>query len=240
MRIGKFSANSMAYGETGQTKLENIITSRMVAFWHNLRVGKEGKISSILLKFLKSQFDSNSFQSKWCQKINNTLNQLGLSYIWNYEGVHMSQLKTYMKEKLMDLFIQNWYADIETNSLCGNYKFFKLNFERERYISLLDTDLKFIFAKFRCGAHNLPIADKRFNPIDERCMCPLCINAIGDEYHYLLVCPAFDPIRPKYLDEYYCSEPELYKFFELMNLKSKNKLIKLVKFINIIMYTFRP
>ena len=57
LRIGKFSANSMAYGETGKTKLENIILNRMVAFWHNSRVGKEGKISAILQKFLKYQFD---------------------------------------------------------------------------------------------------------------------------------------------------------------------------------------
>ena len=57
------------------------------------------------------------------------------------------------------------------------------------------------FSRFRCGNHKLPDVAGRYNNI-ERCnrVCSLCnLNTVGDEYHYIYVCPAFNQERVAYV-----------------------------------------
>ena len=47
------------------------------------------------------------------------------------------------------------------------------------------------------------------------------MNVVGDEYHFLLTCPAFGDLFIKYLKPYYCRWPTLNKFDRLMTSTSK-------------------
>ena len=69
LNISKYTANSIIYGETGITKVESIVYTRMLSFWHRLRTGSSNKISHILFKFAKKQADENTFDHKWGNKI---------------------------------------------------------------------------------------------------------------------------------------------------------------------------
>ena len=66
--------------------------------------------------------------------------------------------------------------------------------------------------------------------------CLLCnSDAIGDEYHYIFNCSAFDNCRKQCIAFYYRNRPNSLKFYELMNSKKcteLNKLCKLIKEIN--------
>ena len=102
--------------------------------------------------------------------------------------------------------LQNWSAKVESSPLCINYKVFKSQIGFEHYLTALPKDLRVPFSKFRCGSHNLPISNARYLEIDERNNCNLCSEDIGDEYHYLLKCPAFSHLRSKFLT-LYCMKP---------------------------------
>ena len=135
--------------------------------------------------------------------------------------------------------MQDWLANINENSLCINYKLFKTKFEFEEYL-LLEDQFRIPLSKFRCGSHHLPISNRRYDPIDERNLCPLCHLDTGDEYHYLLVCPGFEAQRKEFIPSYFYIRPNVVKFGKLFSLTSKIKLRKLSKFIKFILYIFRP
>ena len=104
----------------------------------------------------------------------------------------------------------------------------------------MNHNLRINFTRYRSGSHNLPISDQRYNPIGDRNICPLCHSDIGDEYHYIMKCPAFDHIRPNYIDQNYIIRPNTLKFKVLFSSTSIPTLTKLSKFIKIVLYLFRP
>ena len=57
------------------------------------------------------------------------------------------------------------------------------------------------FARFRTGNHRFPYETGRYKGVDyaER-KCRLCnMQDVGDEMHYLLICPCFQNDREKYI-----------------------------------------
>ena len=61
-------------------------------------------------------------------------------------------------------------------------------------------------------------------------------NEIGDEFHYLFICPVFQEDRNRLLKEYY---RKLYKFIELMSTTNMKDLRKLAQFATIIILKFQ-
>ena len=211
----------------------------MINFWHRIRTDSTNKISVKMFKLIKHLYDENTFRSKWCNKINDILNNTGLSFLWNFDGVNSNQLKKIIKQQQLDSFSQNWNSAAYENSLCTNYRIYKTQFGFEPYLTLLDSDLRIALAKYRCGSHNLPISIEIYKPIDERNLCPLCHDDHGDEYHYIMTCTAFDKTRARFLDAKFRMKPNTIKFRELFSSPDKVVLVKLCKFIKIILHIFR-
>ena len=126
------------------------------------------------------------------------------------------------------------------NILCQNYKIIKDELRFERYLKYLDADLRIPMAKYRTGSHHLPISIRRYNPIDERNLCPLCALDCGDEYHYILICPLLENYRKIYIPQQYYNRPNIMKFKALFSYTNQNQLVRLAKFIKLILYIFRP
>ena len=189
---------------------------------------------------MKTLFDQNFFKSKWMTKIHSIFNCIGLRYIWNSESITLSALNKNLHQRLTDANLQHWSSDLEQNILCINYKIFKSDFGFEPYLSLLSPDLRIALCRYRCGYHNLPISNKRYEPIDDRNQCPLCQSDVGDEYHYLFSCPAFDTFREKYINKSFYTRPNCVQYKILMNSSSKKTLVNLSIFVKFILHVFRP
>ena len=67
-------------------------------------------------------------------------------------------------------------------------------------------------------------------------MCNL--NAIGDEFHYLLVCDAFKRERVLHLKRYYYINPSNQKMAQLISSNNISVVKKLCKFITAIKSCF--
>ena len=65
------------------------------------------------------------------------------------------------------------------------------------------------------------------------------LNDLGDEYHYVMICPVFKDIREIYLKKYYINRPSVFKFTALMQSKNRNILTNLAKFIRDILDIFQ-
>ena len=144
--------------------------------------------------------------------------------------------KTRVVNSLNDLFIQNWHAKVEQSSKGRNYALFKENLSFEFFLSTLPRNAYIPMIKFRTANFKLPIETGRWSnvPIHER-KCNLCVkNDLCDEFHYLVTCLFFENDRKELLKPYYFPRPNIIKYKELLTSRNKMVLIKLSKFVNII------
>ena len=89
--------------------------------------------------------------------------------------------------------------------------------------------------------HYLPVETGRWNRTDisER-KCLLCNkNDTGDELHYLLTCHFFNDSRLQNVPRFDHNNPNILNFKQLMNTHSRPLLVRLCKFIRIIMETLK-
>ena len=77
------------------------------------------------------------------------------------------------------------------------------------------------------------IEEGRYRNIDRMDrICQYCnTNLVEDEYHFLLVCPAYREIRLSILPKYYCSWSSKQKFIKILNSSQTGILRKLAKYI---------
>ena len=134
----------------------------------------------------------------------NTLHECRLSYILNTPTSQIlpRSIKLLVKDKIGLMENQDWHSRIFESSVCVNYRLFKSNLCFEEYLTILNHKERVDLCKFRCGNHKLPIVTGRHANIErhER-VCHLCDKqSVGEEYHYVFICPAFNTERAKYLD----------------------------------------
>ena len=96
----------------------------------------------------------------------------------------------------------------------------------EEYLDLLPIRLRSHLSKLRLCSIKLAIETGRYgnNVLDRnRRFCSLCgLRETEDEYHFVIVCPAYDDYFEKnYLKPVYYVRPSVYKFVELMKSDSK-------------------
>ena len=84
--------------------------------------------------------------------------------------------------------------------------------------------------------NNLPINTQRYEGIDRReRLCRKCeLDVVGDEFHYIFVCPFFQQKRNELLPQTYIQRPNVSTFEQLINTDDKYVLLKLKHFICII------
>ena len=236
----------MVLGELGRFPIEIEAKIRMLAFWYKLVNDMEmgsNKLSSLLLKLCYEQLDRGSYKFQWLEYVRVQLENLGLPYFWHYRTCSLNQFKGIVRQRLQDQFLQSWYRQLEDNSVCWNYRLFKESFCFEEYLKILPVLLRQNLLRFRLANHKLPIQQKRSQsiPRDER-LCTLCeCGEIGDEFHYIFNCSSavITNSRRLNLPRYFQHHPNVLKFKDVMNSKSKAKLVKLARFITCILREVR-
>ena len=90
-------------------------------------------------------------------KNRNIIFKIKISKVTDYAA-----LKKMIKKRLIDQYKQTWYKSVSELSKCLNFESFKHNHGFEKYLTLLPTDLRISFSKFRCTNHKLPIEKGRY------------------------------------------------------------------------------
>ena len=57
------------------------------------------------------------------------------------------------------------------------------------------------------------------------------MQRVGDEYHFLLECPELQEMRNEFLPHFFTTNPDMYKFQQLMSSQDGKVIIKSFKFI---------
>ena len=245
LKLNKSTPSQMIFGELGQFPLDVQAKQRMLNFWFRLTdpVNKN-KFSSKMYYFLLKLKEKSGYSFSFLDTIELELNALGSSDLWlnQRDATRCSShtFKVLIKQRVKDQFIQKWYMDINNNELYYNYRMYKNRFEFEKYLAEMPFDSARFLLKFRVLNHKLPIQKGRFLRIERnerkcnKCNC----NELGDEYHYLFLCPVFHDVRIKFLKPYFYRRPNAIKYENLMCSEKKNVLFKLVRFIKAILADF--
>jgi hypothetical protein len=236
--LNKSTPTCMVLGEVGCFPIELEVKYRMLSFWYSLHCQSvEGfdKMSCMLYRLIAMQKESSEFVMPWLKEVHLNLDHLGLSFLKSSAPYTVNYFKSIAQQRLRDQFLQTWRGILSENSVCKNYRLYKDTFCFESYLLLLSQPMRKNVLKFRVNNHRLPIQRGRVInvPLNER-LCTLCnLEEIGDEFHYLFVCEndEIQASRKKHLCNYFLHHCSIVKFGQLMNVKSKVKLIHLAKFV---------
>ena len=248
LNVKKTTPTCMIYGELGKYPVTLYAKSRMLCFWYSLCLNSRENsevFANILLRLNYKMNESNT-NVPWLTSVHNLLDRLGLTYIHRNHAactLTLPRFKSLVMQRLKDIYLQYWHEQVQTNEVCLNYRIFKTDFTHEKYLLALPYSLRQNLIRFRLSAHKLPIQQQRYMniPRHER-KCFLCdLDEIGDEYHYLFRCTHQTIIenRLKFIPKYYRTRPNILKFRDLLNSKSKSKLIKISRFISLILEFFK-
>ena len=238
LNVNKSTPLSMLYGELGETPLALKIKHRTIAYWLRIVTGKEDKLSAIMYKLMFRLDCQNIFKSQWISNVKNILNESGLSYVWlDQENITNGDwIKEKLKENLHDQYEQTWSTNVYNSSKCLTYRIIKTKLQLEKYLIDLSPNVAKPLCKFRTSNHKLPIEKGRYYNIERKDrLCLKCnLDVVGDEFHYLFVCPFFKDDRKKFIKPYYVNRPNVYKLEQLFNSKN-SELRKLSQFVKTVM-----
>ena len=235
LHLRKSTPKYMLFAETGRYPLEINIKTRMIAYWAKLITGKSSKLSYQIYKYM---LQLNNFESKWITQIKNILNQCGMQEYWLNQTDFVDKT-THLKIKqiLLDQNLQNWNSTLQNSHKGRYYSNIKENISLEQYLLKLDKSNYLQLLKYRTGNHFLPVETGRWSDVDysDR-KCYLCNSTdVGDEMHYLLICPKFENERKAYLKKYFYNRPSTLKFKQILSITNIIELQRLCKFIKIIL-----
>jgi hypothetical protein len=230
----------MIYGETGRFPLDIKLRVQLICFWKKLIQCNVSKLSSTCYFVLLQLFLDGDYESNWLSFVKRTLEESGLSYIWEnqHEFINILWLKTTLTNVLQDQYVTNWHSMIDNSPKCILYKNIKQSFSVENYLLICPLPISKLILKIRTSNHSLPIETGRYNNIEraER-LCDHC-KKLGDEFHYIFECtkPIIVHTRQSCIKRYYYVNPSMFKFIEMCNfmLNRKAECVKLTKLIKCI------
>ena len=95
------------------------------------------------------------------------------------------------------------------------------------------TKSRVVLCKFRLNNRKLTTERGRYSNIQrERRFCHLCNeNMIGDEFHFILECPAPQHLQEQFLPKYCKTNPNTCKLYNLFTTHNINIVNRLCKYI---------
>ena len=172
----------------------------------------------------------------WVKSIKEELFRIGLGEYWLLQ--YVPDVKTFMqivKQRLLDIFIQECHACFDVSNKCLIYKHLVDTFCLQHYLKKqLNSKLKSVIFKVRTSSHMLNVELGRFNDVPRNLrLCTLCDHStMEDEFHFILVCPVYVDLRIKFIKPYYFRKPSMYKLIQLLNVTSTKWLSNLGKYLN--------
>ena len=178
--------------DLGRLPLTIFAKKNCIKNWERIAIRENANL------LLKSSYQySTQNNTGWALSIKDHLSHIGLMNVFLNQGnENPAHVEAFNREK--DIFYQTSFFEIQNNSSkLKTYATLKTNIDREFYLNNIPniTD-RISMTKFRLSNHKLMIEKGRHNNIEyNKRYCQFCQNCIENEYHFIIKCPAYDPIR---------------------------------------------
>ena len=227
--VRKSTPSAFVYRELGLYPLILKRKIRVVKYWLKiLELNNDNPVRNIYDSLLLD-LNANGNITNWTSLVRDLLFTNGFGYAWLNQSVpNANQFIQEFTLRIKCSFEQNVNMTIDNLSTHRLYRNLDQNHSLKSYLLLLDKNKRIALAKIRLGSHNFKIERGRWQKpkvdFNDR-TCPSC-DCIEDEYHALVECPRFADIRSSYLDKSLKKKPSMFKFVQLLDSTSKQKLEK--------------
>ena len=220
--------NCFVYGELGVYPMIIERKVRVIKFW--LKILKSlNNNENYVQKIYKELITINiefPMHVTWVSQLKNLLETCGLGYAWQNQFIdNETQFISLFKQRVRDIFVQDWAAQVALTSNNRLYKSIKHSFNFESYLNLNNRALRVAITKVRLSSHLFHVERGRWGKtrieFQER-ICSICITEVEDEFHCLIKCPRFNNERRGLLTNYLILEPSEANFVRY--LKTNNKI----------------
>ena len=164
----------------------------------------------------------------WVTHVREILCLTGFNFVWQQQAVGNVKLFLYeFKQRLVDMYIQEWAGTIRDKERFEYYRNFKSVFAKECYILNVDTYcFRVAISQVRLTA--LPINNNihRYSNNDQHRNCPFCKTKVEDELHVLFECVKYTDLREKFLQGF-----QFTSAFRLLEASRSDSMYKLSRFI---------
>ena len=229
LNVKMSTSNLSLYGEIGRFPLFIGRQVRIIKYWLNLYQTKnENCILRTVNAELRHETEGNPTSSNWASKVKELLERSGFYDIWLFpESVNMNLFLNILQCRLRDIYITEWKQGLNLSQSLAICREVKQSFEMSSYlVKMQNRKFRNALAKLRLSLHQLSIETGRHRNIDRpNRKCTVCnLNDIEDEFHFTLICPAYEDLRKQYIPKYFYPRPSVYKFITLLN-STKLKLL---------------
>jgi hypothetical protein len=141
--------------------------------------------------------------------------------VWyNPRSVNLQTLHFLFKQRMFDICMQDWSESIYNANSLSLYRQLKCSFEFESYLNNISRKFRTTLCRLRLASHKLRIETGRYTHTrTDRSLrvCEVCKNGdVEDEFHFVIVCPAYHMLRVKYIKPLYFNHPSVFIFIALM------------------------
>lgn len=205
------TCNNAIYGELGRVPLSVSRKERILKYWCKLLNDR----NCLLYKIYENEFavfinHTGAMQNRngcrsWLADVKDLLYNLGFAYLWDTQNITSLQIKAVV-ERLYDQYIQTWHSCVNDSPKLSTYRAIKRIFVIENYLQCIQNyNHRIALSRLRCSAHKLMIEEGRYRQIDRDNRLCICCNMkmVEDEYHFIMVCPAFRDLRNSLLPKYF-------------------------------------
>ena len=198
LNVAARTPNKMVYGELGRHPLQINCYIRAIKYWFRLLKMDSERLPNQAYRMLMN-LDSNG-KCNWASSIRSVLQSLGFGYVWLAQGVTRENCFLRMfKQRLTDVFRQDWMAGINSSDRFTQYRKFKSVLEPEKYLdSIRQKCFRDALIRFRLGISDINVHKNRYKASDLPTGndCPFCLGVEENECHLCFKCSMYNDIRP--------------------------------------------
>ena len=192
--------NKMVYSELGRYPLYINTSIKCIKYWFKVLQMEPRRIPNQAYLMLLSLDESG--KRNWVTHIKELLQSLGFDYVWRDQGVlNVGGFLKALRQRMFDIFIQEWSGVVRNKERYVLYSGVTNSFEKAAYIENIDVYcFRVAFCQTRFGV--LPINNNlnRYGENPLASMCPFCKDLIEDEMHVFSICPNYETLRLRFLD----------------------------------------
>ena len=206
------------------------------AAWSQLKIvtgQKSQLVNSVYVDSLNT-IDRNTSYT-WARSVRQLLFKYGFGEVWFNQGVgNIECFYVVFRNRVCDVFKQEWHGRIEDSSRADFYRVYKRNFESAVYLNLIDSkENRIALTRLVTSTHRLRIETGRWElpnpPPRHQRLCLVC-RKMDDEYHFIIECSILQDLRAQLIPRYYWQHPSMYKLIELINTENLTLLKRLSEF----------
>ena len=228
--VKKSTPNCFVYGELGVYPLYIERQIRIFKFWVKIIKSKDNSFIKQMYYELVACSIIYPNSKTWVTLLKEMLCKYGLGYYWaNQFLINPAIFVNVFKQRVHDVYLQEWRAEVDETSNLRLYKHVKLDFGFESYLCMYNSSLRVSITRLRLSSHLFLIERGRWgrNRLEYKDrVCTLC-KTIEDEFHCLIECPRYIKERKGCLPEILRKRPSMYEFIKYLKCENENYFDKM-------------